>query len=112
MVYSGFWKRGSRCSNIKKTKHLEPYIADVFEVSKDKDIFDVKAKAKSNGFKLDFGVKISTNMHPADYIDRFDDLVSNNKIQDAVKQGFDFNEEPRVHIWEARYEKIDKPSDQ
>jgi len=78
----------------------------VFEVSYDKDIFDVSTKPKGGGFKLEFGVKISTNLSPQDYIERFDDLVTSKKIQTAVKQGFIFDEEPKVHIWEARYEKL------
>jgi len=91
---------------LKKSKRLEPYLADVFEVSKDKDIFDVTAKPKSGGFKLDFGVKISTNLNPADYIELFEDLVKSKTIQTAVKNGFILDEDPKVHIWEARYEKL------
>merc|ERR1719384_1885528 len=60
---------------IGNTKGLRPLLADLFETRKEKDVFQIKTRKKGNGFKIDFGIIIATSMHPADYIDTFDDLT-------------------------------------
>merc|ERR1712152_71210 len=73
----------------------------------EKDVFQIKTRKKGNGFKIDFGIIIATSMHPADYIDTFDDMTMDGSFQEAIKDGFEMDDDPHVHIWEARYEKID-----
>merc|ERR1712228_53077 len=93
--------------NIGDTDELRPLLADLFDVQREKDVFEIKTRKKGNGFKIDFGIIIATTMHPADYIDTFDDLTEDGSFQASIKDGFDMDEDPHVHIWEARYEKID-----
>jgi len=92
---------------IGNTKGLRPLLADLFETRKEKDVFQIKTRKKGNGFKIDFGIIIATSMHPADYIDTFDDMTMDGSFQEAIKDGFEMDDDPHVHIWEARYEKID-----
>merc|ERR1712079_2372 len=92
---------------ISDTKGVRSQLADLFETRKEKDVFEIKTRVRPNGFKIDFGIIIATTMHPADYIDTFDDLTQEGQFQEAIKEGFDLEEDPHVHIWEARYEKID-----
>merc|ERR1712174_52804 len=92
---------------IEDTKSLRPHLAELFETRKEKDVFEIKTRKKGNGFKIDFGIIIATSMHPADYIDTFDDLTMDGSFQETIKEGFEMDEDPHVHIWEARYEKID-----
>ena len=92
---------------IGDTKPLRPLLADLFETRTEKDVFEIKTRKKGNGFKIDFGIIIATSMHPADYIDTFDDLTMDGSFQATIKEGFEMDEDPHVHIWEARYEKID-----
>merc|ERR1712039_852157 len=82
--------------NIGDTDELRPLLSDLFDTRSEKDVF-----------KIDFGIIIATTMHPADYIDTFDDLTMDGSFQATIKDGFDMEEDPHVHIWEARYEKID-----
>merc|ERR1712099_59316 len=93
--------------NIDDTDELRPLLADLFDTKSEKDVFEIKTRKKGNGFKIDFGIIIATSMHPADYIDTFDDLTMDGSFQETIKEGFEMNKDPHVHIWEARYEKID-----
>merc|ERR1712154_422806 len=93
--------------NIDDVDELRPLLADLFDVKSEKDVFEIKTRKKGNGFKIDFGIIIATSMHPADYIDTFDDLTMDGSFQETIKEGFDMAKDPHVHIWEARYEKID-----
>merc|ERR1740123_577578 len=93
--------------NIGDTDELRPLLSDLFDTRSEKDVFEIKTRKKGNGFKIDFGIIIATTMHPADYIDTFDDLTMDGSFQATIKDGFDMEEDPHVHIWEARYEKID-----
>merc|ERR1712154_397221 len=61
--------------NIGDTDELRPLLADLFEVQSEKDVFEIKTRKKGNGFKIDFGIIIATSMHPADYIDTFDEMT-------------------------------------
>merc|ERR1712113_1224921 len=92
---------------IGHTSPLRPLLADLFETRSEKDVFEIKTRKKGNGFKIDFGIIIATAKHPADYIDDFDDLTQEGQFQEAIKEGFEMDKDPHVHIWEARYEKID-----
>merc|ERR1712187_892491 len=93
--------------NIGDTDDLRPLLAELFDTKSEKDVFEIKTRKKGNGFKIDFGIIIATTMHPADYIDTFDDLTMDGSFQETIKDGFEMDEDPHVHIWEARYEKID-----
>merc|ERR1711997_471896 len=83
---------------ISDTKALRPHLADLFETKKEKDVFEIKTRKKGNGFKIDFGIIIATSMHPADYIDTFDDLTMDGSFQATMKDGFQMEEDPHVHI--------------
>merc|ERR1712228_306946 len=93
--------------DIGEVEKLRPLLADLFDTRSEKDVFEIKTRKKGNGFKIDFGIIIATSMHPADYIDTFDDLTMDGSFQETIKEGFEMDEDPHVHIWEARYEKID-----
>jgi len=88
-----------------------PLLTDLFELSSKQNVIELKASKKKDGFRFEFGIKIKISMHPADYIDRFDDIANDHKIQEAVQNGFELEEEPHIHIWEARYEKLEKNDD-
>merc|ERR1712154_336425 len=96
---------------ISKTDKLRKPFCDIFETRSKDDVFNIKTRVRPGGkaFKLEFGISIATRMHPADYIQIFDELSSkkNPKIQDALEETFDFENEPEIHIWEARYEKVE-----
>merc|ERR1711997_851639 len=93
--------------DIGEVEKLRPLLADLFDTRSEKDVFEIKTRKKGNGFKIDFGIIIATSMHPADYIDTFDDLTMDGSFQATMKDGFQMDDDPHVHIWEARYEKID-----
>jgi len=96
---------------ISKTDKLKKPFSNIFETKTKNDVFNIKTRVRpgAKAFKLEFGISIATRMHPADYIQIFDDLSSkkNPKIQDALEETFDFENEPEIHIWEARYEKVE-----
>ena len=99
-------------SKIENTESLRKPFARIFKVKKREHVFDVKTRIRPGGkaFKIEFGIKIATTMHPADYIQIFDELTSkdNPQIQDAMQDALDFDTEPEIHVWEARYEKMGK----
>eukprot|EP01084_Bolivina_argentea_P226938 383275_1 len=99
-------------NKISKINNLKEPFSEIFKVKSEEDVFNVKTRIRPGGkaFKLEFGIKIATRMHPADYINIFDEL-SNKKdpqIQNALEDAFGLDNEPEIHIWEARYEKVDK----
>jgi len=97
-------------SKIKDTEALRAPLADIFGAKEEENVFGVAAKIRPGGkaFKFEFGLKIATAMHPADYIQIFDELTKRDdpKIQDALEDALGLDTEPDIHIWEARYEKI------
>jgi len=97
---------------IQETRKLRRPFAKIFGAEKKEHVFDIRTTIRPGGkaFKLEFGIKIATLMHPADYIQIFDELTSKDdpKIQDALQDALDLNTEPEIHIWEARYEKVEK----
>merc|ERR1712039_238622 len=88
--------------NIGDTDELRPLLSDLFDTRSEKDVFEIKTRKTGNGFKIDFGIIIATTMHPVDYIDTFDDLTMDGSFQATIKDGFDMEEDPHVHIWEAQ----------
>ena len=99
-------------SKIEDTASLRRPFAKIFGAKKKEHVFDVKTRIRPGGkaFKFEFGIKIATTMHPADYIQIFDELTSKDdpKIQDALMDTLGFDTGPEIHIWEARYEKVEK----
>eukprot|EP01083_Nonionella_stella_P054788 144599_1 len=92
---------------IADTAILKPLLADLFETRSERDVFEIKTRRKNDGFNIQFGVVIATSMHPADYIDTFDDLTADGSFQETLKEGFELSKPPDAHYWEARYEKIE-----
>ena len=97
---------------IKAVGNLKQPFCEIFETESPKDVFDIKTRVRpgNKAFKLDFGMKIATEKHPADYINIFDELSNKKdpKIQEALEEAFDLESEPDIHVWEARYEKLEK----
>eukprot|EP00483_Globobulimina_turgida_P011048 UN11069 len=98
-----------KISDLDKLK--QPF-SEIFKTASKKDVFNVKSRVRPGGkaFKLEFGIRIATRMHPADYIQIFDELTNKKdpQIQNALEDAFEFDNEPEIHIWEARYEKVEK----
>ena len=97
---------------IAETAALRAPLADMFETAEEEHVFDIKTRARPGGkaFKFEFGIKIATEQHPADYINIFDTLTSKDdpKIQDALVDALGLDNEPQINVWEARYEKLEK----
>ena len=97
---------------ITKTEKLRQPFHEIFKTKQKSHVFDVKTRVRPGGkaFKLEFAVKIATSLHPADYIQIFDELSDKKdpQIQDALIDSFDLDNDPEIHIWEARYEKVEK----
>ena len=91
---------------IGNTKELRPLLADLFETRSEKDVLEIKTRKKRNGFKIDFEIIIATSMSPAAYIDSFEHY-DGGSLQETIKDGFDFEKDPKGFTWEARYEKFD-----
>merc|ERR1712232_584880 len=97
---------------IKALGNLKTPFCEIFETDSPADIFDISTRVRpgNTAFQLKFGMKIATEKHPADYINIFDELSSkkNPKIQEGLIEAFDFDNDPEIHVWEARYEKLEK----
>jgi len=65
-----------------------------------------RVKSKLSVFNLKFGVNVQLNEPPADYINRFEDIIKNNTLRHAVENALGNAFTVEVGVWEANYEKL------